>query len=266
MKRAATLSMFPMLLSPLLASATVCTTASGSRTIPLVELYTSEGCSDCPPADRWLSEIAVREEGEANFLAFHVDYWDEIGWPDRFASRLHTQRQQLRVSRAGERVIYTPQVMVGEEVTVSWRGGTSTDGNVNRVLQAARTGAAPVTLRMSHRMVGREAQVTLGVEGRLRDGDDAWVWLAVYEDALFSTVQAGENAGKRLRHDRVVRVLQGPWKFSRARLALDVRLALPQELDPERAGLVAFVESVSNGAPLQSLGSRLTECAGTAQS
>lgn len=250
----------PLLLSPLLASAaTVCSVESGAKTVPLVELYTSEGCSDCPPADRWLSEIAAREDGEANFLAFHVDYWDAIGWPDRFASKLHTQRQQLRVSRTGKRVVYTPQVMIGEATTVGWRGGRSAGGEVGRLLDAARSRDATVRLRMSHVVDDGDVMVTLEVDDAGAGADEAWVWLAAYEDGLVSAIAAGENEGRELHHDRVVRALQGPWMLGQA--PIKVRLALPQDADPQRTGLVAFVESPATGAALQSLGTRLTSCA-----
>jgi len=73
------------------AIAQTCSARSGDLRTPLVELYTSEGCSSCPPADRWLSARA--RASDANWLAFHVDYWDDIGWPDRFASPLFSQRQ-----------------------------------------------------------------------------------------------------------------------------------------------------------------------------
>ena len=82
--------------------------------VPLVELYTSEGCSRYPPADRWLSKQVG--QADTNRLALHVDYWDEIGWPDRFGSPAWSQRQRLRVSDQGGDTRYTPQVMVGAQV------------------------------------------------------------------------------------------------------------------------------------------------------
>lgn len=89
-----------------------CAARTGSATQPLVELYTSEGCSSCPPADRWLSQSLTQGADRVNWLAFHVDYWDSIGWPDRFASPAYSRRQEARVAATGARAVYTPQVIV----------------------------------------------------------------------------------------------------------------------------------------------------------
>ncbi len=89
------------------ASATeACSARSGPTDMPLVELYTSEGCSSCPPADRWLT--GQLKDRRANWLAFHVDYWDSIGWPDRFGSPANSQRQRQRVGAHGGDTVYTP--------------------------------------------------------------------------------------------------------------------------------------------------------------
>ncbi len=72
-------------LAPVASAAELCSVRSGAQTMPLVELYTSEGCSSCPPADRWLSQRLASDGDATNWLAFHVDYWDDLGWPDRFA-------------------------------------------------------------------------------------------------------------------------------------------------------------------------------------
>src|SRR5512134_1287092 len=86
-----------------------CRAVSDAHVLPLVELYTSEGCSSCPPADRWLSEhFPPGSHGKAAVLAFHVDYWDRLGWTDRFASPIHSERQYqaMRANRAT--FVYTP--------------------------------------------------------------------------------------------------------------------------------------------------------------
>ena len=97
------------------AGSVECSARSGAATPRVVELYTSEGCDSCPPADRWLSGLRGRDDVIA--LAFHVDYWDRLGWVDRFGSPAHTERQQ-RLSRAmGSRFVYTPQVLLdGDDV------------------------------------------------------------------------------------------------------------------------------------------------------
>ena len=100
----------PVALLPLAASAVdaACAVQSGARQTPVVELYTSEGCSSCPPADRWLSTL----KGQPVVAqAFHVGYWDYIGWVDRFASPAHTTRQRDLAARNGLNNIYTPQLV-----------------------------------------------------------------------------------------------------------------------------------------------------------
>jgi len=106
------------------ATQTSCQAVSGAHTTPLVELYTSEGCDSCPPADRWLSSQFPRS-GDANralALAFHVDYWDRLGWTDRFASHAYTERQYAAMQANGKTFVVTPQVLLqGHEFPASRR-------------------------------------------------------------------------------------------------------------------------------------------------
>ena len=96
---------------PAAADASECRVASDSRRAPLVELYTSEGCNSCPPADRWFARLPVGP-GAAIPLAFHVDYWDSLGWKDRFASPEWSERQRARVRGGGGRIVYTPKFLL----------------------------------------------------------------------------------------------------------------------------------------------------------
>src|SRR5512134_3696486 len=95
---------------------------SGNEVLPLVELYTSEGCDSCPPADRWLSATFPSGGATASVLAFHVDYWDRLGWKDRFASPDYTARQHAAMRANGKTFVYTPQVLVqGRDVAAAAR-------------------------------------------------------------------------------------------------------------------------------------------------
>src|SRR3989442_5305143 len=100
------------------AAAPQCTARSGASVNPLVELYTSEGCNSCPPADRWLS--ALKSRPDVVGLAFHVDYWDRLGWKDRFASAEFTRRQSEQQSVNGARLSYTPPVVVDGHDRKDW--------------------------------------------------------------------------------------------------------------------------------------------------
>jgi len=231
---------------------TACRAQSGARLVPLVELYTSEGCSSCPPADRWLSQQAASATRDANFLAFHVDYWDDIGWHDRFGSPSYSQRQRQRVAAAeGGDTVYTPQVMVGTDVRVAW--------SEPRKFSAALGSGPPrasIALRLDPTPDGRwKATVAERNVGVATPG--IRLWLAQYLDAQASDVRAGENKGATLHHDRVVTRLWGPWPPEDAKdRAQQVAFATPSS----PWGLVAFVQD-ARGETLQSLELPGSRCA-----
>jgi len=237
-----------------------CSARSGATTTPLVELYTSEGCSSCPPADRWMSKRLDSIQGDGiqsdsrqtNWLAFHVDYWDEIGWPDRFASPIYTQRQRARVMLAeGRDAIFTPQVMVGANVQAPWRS----TGSFDRALQQARQ-RAPVALALQALPKGKGWDVRIGAARAAGAASvPAQVWLAQYVDDQVSHVRAGENRGVTLHHDRVVRKLWGPWKLGSEALSKSVEV----DADAARWGLTAFVQD-GRGKTLQSLSLAAAGC------
>lgn len=164
------------------------TVQSGTTLPRVVELYTSEGCSSCPPADRWLSSL----KGQPGVIAaaFHVDYWNGLGWPDRFASPAYTERQQQGVGVNGSRYAYTPQVVVNGR---DWRGAG---------LPAASGEPARVHLTWTRKANGElqlSAEALAGAPGRIQ------LWWARLEDGHQSRVRAGENRGDTLSHDHVVR-------------------------------------------------------------
>ncbi|MGH8032169.1 MAG: DUF1223 domain-containing protein [Luteimonas sp.] len=236
------------------AAADSCSARSGATAVPLVEMYTSEGCSSCPPADRWLSK-QVSSQKDSNWLAFHVDYWDDIGWPDRFASASYSQRQRQRVNALGGSTVYTPQVMVGDAVNAPWRA----DGKFTGTLADQRMpAAAGLALRLEPVAGGSRVQI-----GAARSGDataPAQVWLAQYVDDQTTQVRAGENRGETLHHDRVVRHLYGPWKLDGT--PLSQAQALPATAGSW--GLVAFVQD-ARGRTLQSLALPASTCVASVQ-
>lgn len=237
MKRLWTLSMLAAA-SPWLTAQPlpICHARSGERIVPVVELYTSEGCSSCPPADRWLSTLK-RDPGLVA-LSFHVDYWDRLGWRDRFASPAFTQRQVEQRAVNGARYSYTPQVVVQGVDTRDWRA---------LPLPARIEGRPVVDIALAGDAAGVVAQVGTrpGAPARL-----AAYW-AVTEDAHRSAVTAGENAGEQLGHDDVVRELlpvpawSGPatLKFTPARPA-----------DPAHPRAIKLVViDAATGRPLQAV-------------
>lgn len=232
-----------MLAAPV-ARAAACAAQSGEQRAVLLELYTSEGCDSCPPADRRLSGFRDRAEyaGRLVPLAFHVDYWDRLGWTDRFASPRHTERQYAMAELARSRLVYTPQFLRNGR---DWRSGSSPlDG-----LRGAAPGAH-IVLR-----VGAAGVAGLSVSGEVvaaKPGLEAW--LAVYENNLESVVRAGENAGKTLRHDYVVRRLIGPLTPDReGRLALRQQIALDADWKRADLGVTVFVQDKASGEILQAV-------------
>lgn len=229
------------------AAGGACSARSGVARVPLVELYTSEGCSSCPPADRWLTREVEAGGQDAHWLAFHVDYWDDLGWPDRFGATAHSERQRQRVAAAGRRTVYTPQVMVGREISAMWR----TDRPFRRQLDAER-GQARAGLAMRLQPGGADG-ARLHVGAALTPAGAAaaspGLWVAATRDARFTDVPAGENAGSRLRHDRVVVALWGPWPLGRQADAQSI--ALPAG-DGAGTAWTAFVQA-ADGEILQSL-------------
>jgi len=231
-----------------------CSVRSGDARVPLVELYTSEGCSSCPPADRWLTRQVEAGGQDAHWLAFHVDYWDDLGWPDRFGAAAHSERQRQRVAAAGRRTVYTPQVMVGREISAMWR----TDRPFRRQLDAER-GQARAGLAMRLQPGGDEG-ASLHVGASLTPAGAAAVsprlWVAATRDAQFTDVPAGENAGTRLRHDRVVVAIWGPWPLGSRPGAQTIALRAGEG---EETAWTAFVQA-ADGEILQSLRLDARDC------
>jgi len=204
----------------------------------VVELYTSEGCSSCPPADRWLSTLKGQPGVLA--LAFHVNYWDRLGWPDRFASAEATARQHELAQRAGSRNVYTPQVIANGRDWRFWPKLPTAD--------AAAAAATPVSLTLSRDGDKVSAQVSAapGAPAQL-----AGYW-AVLEDQHESHVRAGENAGETLRHDHVVRLYKpvAAWQAT-AGGASQLNVSAGVAAHPRR--VVFVVTDAATQRPLQAL-------------
>jgi hypothetical protein len=191
------------LVIPALASAGECNVRSGPDTNVVVELYTSEGCSSCPPADRWLSGFAaVAGTGRVVPLAFHVNYWDYIGWKDPFASERATERQRAIQRSAGARYVYTPQVVVGGRDFPGWRSHASWSGTLAAIQRKPAAATIELALEVDR---DRGIEVTSVAQAAGAKPDEMVVLVAVTQNGLARRVTAGENRGERLVHDFVVR-------------------------------------------------------------
>jgi hypothetical protein len=229
------------------AGAGECRLDGASHRVTVVELYTSEGCSSCPPADRWLSGLAgqgVTPES-AVLLAWHVDYWNQLGWPDRFSQPAFSERQRRAAAHAGAGFVYTPQVIVdGRDFRPL---GT---GRLRERLARINGEEAGVRIEAGIRVEGRALAVQ-GTVAAVGPAPAARTWIAVFENGLSTQVRAGENAGARLNHDYVVRRLGGPFApDARGRMVIDWRTDLPEEWNAERMGIAVFVEDAATGSVL----------------
>jgi hypothetical protein len=239
-------------------AAPACRAASDAMMHPLIELYTSEGCDSCPPADRWLSSRFGTSSGTgAIALAFHVDYWDRLGWVDRFADAAFTVRQQQAMRANGASFVYTPQVLLQGRDFAGWR-----DGSAAAAIGAASRKPAGATLALE--ADARDREVVVHAEARVSDAAlarDAQLFIAYTDSGLASDVKAGENRGVRLTHDHVVRALRlAGAPAAGGALRTTLTMSRPGEAGTHPT-LVAFVQRVSTGDVLQTLALPLDTCA-----
>jgi hypothetical protein len=225
-----------------------CVAESGPGTAALVELYTSEGCSSCPPADRWLSSLGQRyATADVVPLALHVDYWDYIGWKDPYAKREFSLRQRKLSQLQRLALVYTPQVLLQGRAFPGW-GSKAFHESIARInAQPARARMRLALLGVDSRGVEVEASAELGERA-----DDAALYLAVYASNLRNRVSAGENRGRILNHDYVVLEWQGPFAISK-RVVERRRLAPLPGANAANSGVVAFVQNRRTGEVLQAL-------------
>lgn len=252
--------LLPTLIPLLLLSATASQAApeascqaSATQAIALIELYTSEGCSSCPPADAWLENLGRKHPARARLvpLALHVPYWDYIGWRDRFASPRFEQRQRQAAAQQRSRTIYTPQVMFNGRDLPDWR-----QGGLEKALAKLASQAPRATLKLSAEAQAGAQQISLSGDAPAQ----AQIILVRYENGLSSDVKSGENSGVTLRHSYVVR----DWielGQSNAQGHFNFNYTLPARADIRHpnSGLAAFVQAADSGEILQAV--QLEGCA-----
>lgn len=215
--------------------------------VGLLELYTSEGCSSCPPADSLISNLPRPQLVPTKLvvLAFHVDYWNYLGWKDRFSQRQFTERQQTLVRATDLPTAYTPQFVFNGR-----------DYRERGTIEAKALGVndQPATVRITLETVlrVRALHINVLIEPTVSQPNKASLYVALYENNLETPVQAGENRGRRLKHDYVVRLLLDPTSLTfekPQRLKREVVVA--EDWKIEDIGVAAFVQSDSTGEILQ---------------
>lgn len=215
----------------------------------LIELFTSEGCSSCPPADQLLAALLAQQpvpEAEIIPLAFHVDYWNDLGWRDRFSSSEYSHRQSAYAERMRLEGPYTPQLVVdGTKQTIGH--------DQHAALQLIRESAAAPKLDVALDVVAdrsdeRRAEVRVTVAPPAGGVEESDVLLAVTEDGLVTDVERGENAKRRLSHVAVVRELDrigsfdGDEAFTKSR-----RIELDDDWQRDALKVILFVQEQDSG-------------------
>ncbi|ODT72682.1 MAG: hypothetical protein ABS75_02425 [Pelagibacterium sp. SCN 63-23] len=205
----------------------------------VVELFTSQGCASCPPADALLTSLAERDDVVA--LAYHVDYWDYIGWEDTFGDKAYSDRQRAYAKSWGSSRIFTPQMVVnGAEGVV----GSKRDA----VHDAVASAALPLAVQLESK--GDMLKVSVPADPGL---EDATIWLVSFLDRADVVIDQGENAGKSMVYTQVVtgRQMLGMWE---AESGAEIKLPLADLQRSDNAGLAVLVQPERNGLPGPILG------------
>lgn len=198
----------------------------------VVELFTSQGCNSCPPADELLGELSAR--ADLLPLAFHVTYWDRLGWPDTLGLPTGTERQYRYASLFGSGRVYTPQMVVGGRLDV-------VGSDRARVLQAIKLIADHAPDGPMLAIAG--SRLTIGA-----GADQAKVWLAGYDHKHEVAIERGENRGRTIAYHHAVRELVelGQWSGQ----PLELELPLEQLREAGRDGAAVLLQRISDGAML----------------
>lgn len=212
---------------------------------PMVELFTSQGCYSCPPADKFLAKL-IKDRPEVVALEFHVDYWDDLHygsagvWKDPFSSPDYTKRQRNYNSQrlAGRPGVYTPQMIVN--------GYTAAVGSRSREVLAALDDATP-PLQINARQSGTEVTVSASYQGeKWNTRSRATLWFAVFDREHETDVSHGENHGKTMRNHHVVRQLTQLSRFGEE--GFEQTLSVP-ELQDDNTSCAVFIQ-IDNLGPI----------------
>jgi hypothetical protein len=219
---------------------------SGQQRVDLIELFTSEGCSSCPPADRWLSKLKANPGLWRDFtpISFHVDFWDDIGWKDKFAQTNFSDRHRRYAAEGGARFVYTPGFFLNGYEWLGWRS--------SEAFVADDSPAGELTVSISGEDISARFDAPHHKYGEIV------LHVAVVGMNLETRVQAGENKGKSLHHDFVTLGVVST-RLDQAGTTYEASAQLPDiSLNPTEVGIVAWVSDDKTQAPIQSTGGFLT--------
>ena len=231
-----TTTLILLVLTASLVYSTEINLTSGKNQTQVIELYTSEGCSSCPPADRWLTSLKSSPKLFKDFIpvAFHVDYWDYIGWKDQLASAKNSKRQRFHKLEGNLNSVYTPGILkAGKE----WRGWYGSEINVSN----NSVGTLSVVIKDNNLKAVFDTQ-ELGEYNLV---------VALMAMNIETKVQAGENRGKTLRHDFVI-IKQQTYRSKNKQWETPLNTAF-FETKYKNTALVAWVERSKNPTPIQAV-------------
>jgi hypothetical protein len=219
---------------------------SGATQTPLLELYTSEGCSSCPPAEEWLSRFKDSPKLWKDFVlvAFHVDYWDYLGWKDSFAAKGYSERQRDYAAHWRSETVYTPGfVLDGKE----WHGWFDRD-------ELPRSPLRPVGVVTARSEDGK--QWSLSFQSAERSASSSFsFYVALLGFDLNSDVKAGENRGRKLQHDFVVLALaKGTSRRDGETFRATLSVSSKAGASTKRLAIAAWVTPLNSMQPLQTVG------------
>jgi hypothetical protein len=207
--------------------------------VAVVELFTSEGCSSCPPADRVLARLVAQSQktGQRIYpMAFHVDYWNRLGWTDRFSSAAFSDRQRDYAKSVGSGQVYTPQMIVNGAAEFVGSDSDRASREIAAALAKPQTAIVNLTLKLDHRHL-RIDYTTTNAEAKT-------INFALVERGLSSDVARGENSGEHLKHENVVRAFEA----LPAKLTGHVEMELLASQKSENSSLIAFISDRSTRA------------------
>jgi len=214
---------------------------NNSKGFALLELYTSEGCSSCPPADELLGKIQNEyKDKNVYVLAYHVDYWDKQGWKDIFSNADFTKRQYDYAQFLGKEPIYTPQVIINGKTDYIGSQETSLRNGIKLALSKP----AAVDLSLETKQQNDKLSLNYSINGTFKNSH---LLIAVVQKSAKSNVKRGENAHRVLSHYQIVQRLQ----------TIDLKVAkgnstitLPKNFNMQDFEIIGFVQDIKSGAIL----------------
>lgn len=224
--------------------------SSGDTKNAIIELYTSEGCSSCPPAEAWLSktgELEEYSETELIPLAFYVDYWDYLGWKDPYAHPDYSMRQKMHQINGAIRTLYTPQLIL--------------DARELRPVKTlserfAQVRSSKASLQLDLRVDKQQDHLKLNIKSlplKTIVSNGQSLFFALTENNIVSRIRAGENSGRTLTHDYVVREFIGPLEIDASKdNNVDQLIKINPKWNLDEIAVVAFVQTM-NGEILQAV-------------